>query len=94
MVSRNRLIGRIKLKYPKQSNKGWLRVSFFWPFYNDYKIIFLDQNYNIAIVVGSSKKYFWILSKRQQIPELDLKFCLAYLKSLGYDSDKMIISND
>jgi apolipoprotein D and lipocalin family protein len=46
-----------------------LKVSFFWIFYSDYKVIELDTaNYSYAMVTSSSKKYLWILSRT---PHLD-----------------------
>ena len=48
-------------KLAKEKNIGWLKVSFFWFFYNDYKIIYADEKFNNIIVTGKNKDYFWIL---------------------------------
>jgi apolipoprotein D and lipocalin family protein len=47
-----------------------LKVSFFWIFYADYKVIVLDTaNYSYAMVTSSSKKYLWILSRSPQLEQ-------------------------
>jgi apolipoprotein D and lipocalin family protein len=47
-----------------------LKVSFFWIFYGEYKIIVLDTlNYSYAMVTSSSKNYLWILSRTPQIKD-------------------------
>jgi apolipoprotein D and lipocalin family protein len=47
-----------------------LKVSFFWIFYADYKVIVLDSlNYSYSMVTSSSKKYLWILSRSPQIEQ-------------------------
>jgi apolipoprotein D and lipocalin family protein len=47
-----------------------LKVSFFWIFYGEYKVIVLDTvNYSYAMVTSSSKKYLWILSRSPQLEQ-------------------------
>jgi apolipoprotein D and lipocalin family protein len=59
--------GKAKLK--DTTAGAFLKVSFFWIFYADYKVIDLDTvNYLYAMVTSSSKEYFWILSRT---PNLD-----------------------
>ena len=54
---------------PDIQNPASLRVSFFWKFSADYKIISLDsENYSYALVTSTSKKYLWILSRT---PKMD-----------------------
>jgi lipocalin len=48
-----------------------LKVSFFWIFAGDYKIIALDQeNYSYSMVTSKTKKYLWILSRT---PHMDVE---------------------
>jgi len=51
---------------------GALKVSFFWPFYGGYNVIDLDPDYGWAIIIGSSGKYFWVLSRNSTLTD-DLK---------------------
>jgi len=49
---------------------AFLKVSFFWIFYGEYKVIVLDTvDYSYAMVTSSSKKYLWILCRSPQLEQ-------------------------
>lgn len=50
-------------KFVGAADEGALKVSFFQPFYGGYNIVDIDENYEWAIIVGSSRNYFWVLSR-------------------------------
>lgn len=75
-----------------ESNKGHLRVSFFWPFYGDYKIIYLNRNYQIALIDGGSSEYFWILSRQKTIPNHIMSKLLKKAEAAGFDTSKLIFT--
>lgn len=66
------------------SGLGLLEVSFFYPFYTMYKIIYLDPNYSLAIVTGNSMDYLWILARKPVISKEKLAMCLKMLENWGY----------
>ena len=66
------------------STLGELEVSFFYPFYTMYKIIYLDKDYTLAIVTGNSMDYVWILSRKKVISKNELAMCLQMLEKWGY----------
>ena len=77
---KRKIIGKAKLKFPKkQPLTGELRVSFFGPFYSDYRILELPPDYSYAVVTGSSRDYLWILSRK---PVMDRKQLDAILQRL------------
>jgi len=43
-----------------------LKVSFFGPIYGGYHVVKLDLDYQMALVIGPSKDYAWILSRSTQ----------------------------
>ena len=67
-----------------------LRVSFFGPFYSDYRILMLDENYQYALVGGSSYQYLWILARNPLISNATKDKILAEARRRGYDVDKLI----
>ncbi len=73
---------------PEDSSK--LRVSFFRPFYSDYWILDIDTDYQWALVGTPSKKYLWILSRRQSIDDATLIYILNSANSRGFDVSKLI----
>ena len=66
------------------SDLGILEVSFFYPFYTMYKIIYLNKDYTLAIVTGNSMDYLWILSRKPIISKAELAMCLKMLEKWGY----------
>lgn len=71
-------------------NLGELRVSFFWIFYAKYRIIYLDENYETAVVTSSSRKYLWILSRNPYMEETKLNELLAFCNNHGFDTENLI----
>ena len=69
---------------------GLLRVSFFGPFFSDYRIMMLDEDYQYVLVGGSTDKYLWILARTPQLDDATLSLILAEADRRGYDTSKLI----
>jgi apolipoprotein D and lipocalin family protein len=79
-----------KAYFVDDSNTGRLKVSFFGPFYGGYNIAQLEPDYSMALVIGPSLEYAWLLS-RSPAPATEL--CQRYFdsaQSLGITSDQWI----
>ncbi len=70
-----------------------LRVSFWGPFYSDYRIMLLDENYQYALIGSRSDKYLWILARTPQISDETKAKILSEAHRRGYDTDKLIWVN-
>lgn len=79
-------VGRAKLT----DTAGLLRVSFFGPFFSDYRVLMLSEDYNYALVGSGSSKYLWILSRFPEVPEDVLGQILSEVSRRGYPTDKLI----
>jgi apolipoprotein D and lipocalin family protein len=73
-----------------ETTNAKLKVTFFWPFYGDYWIIDLDDDYRYAVVGHPTRKYLWILSRTRQMEETLYQAILVRLKEQGYDTAKLI----
>lgn len=69
---------------------GVLRVSFFGPFFSDYRIMMLDDDYQYALVGGKTDKFLWILSRTPQLDDETKSLILAEAERRGYDTSKLI----
>lgn len=69
-------------------------VSFFgWrPFWGDYWIIGLDENYQWAIVGTPSRKYGWVLSRTPKLENETMDKIFQILKDQGYNRKNFVIS--
>ena len=81
--------GVAKLK--GDADQGWLKVSFFKPFYASYKIIHLDDAYTEAIVTSSTYGYLWILTREPDVPQADLDRLLKRAESYGFDRSGILL---
>jgi apolipoprotein D and lipocalin family protein len=77
-------------KFKGSAEEGWLKVSFFKPFYASYKILHLNSTYTEAIVTGPSYGYLWILVRDPSLTESELNELVARARALGFDSEKLI----
>jgi apolipoprotein D and lipocalin family protein len=80
--------GKAKVVDPATNAK--LKVTFFWPFYGDYWIIDLGQNYEYAVVGHPSRKYLWVLSRTPEMEESVYRKILERLEKQGYDTGRLI----
>jgi apolipoprotein D and lipocalin family protein len=76
----------------KQTNSK-LKVSFFSilgfrPFWGDYWIIGLDDNYQWAVVGSPHRKYGWILSRTPTLPDETMNKIFSILKDQYYNPDE------
>jgi len=67
-----------------------LKVSFFWPFYGDYWILDLGENYEYAVVGAPNRKYLWILSRSPKMDETVYRQLLAKMAARGFKTEQMI----
>jgi apolipoprotein D and lipocalin family protein len=75
--------------YAVDDTNSKLKVTFFWPFYGDYQVIMLSDDYRYSVVGDPNRKYLWILSRTKELKESDKAFILSSLPSFGYDPDKL-----
>jgi len=81
-----------KAKIVDHLSNAKLKVSFFRPFYGDYWILYVDPDYQHAIVGAPSRKYLWILSRQPQMDPLLLAGLLEKVRGLGYDPSRLILA--
>jgi apolipoprotein D and lipocalin family protein len=76
--------------FKEKQNIGALKVTFFWPFYGKYNIVYLDENYQYAIVDGGKKEYLWILSRTKTLDNQTIQMLHEKIKASGFDVETLI----
>jgi len=79
-----------KAKVVDKNSNAKLKVTFFWPFYGDYWIIKLGNDYDYSVVGTPNRKYLWILSRTPQMDDKLYSQLVEYAKSKGFDVSKLI----
>uniref|UniRef100_UPI004047A016 lipocalin family protein n=1 Tax=Shewanella baltica TaxID=62322 RepID=UPI004047A016 len=80
-----------KAYFVNGDSEGYLKVSFFGPFYGSYVVFELDhENYQYAFISGPDTDYLWLLAKTPTVqPEVLQKF-VEMSKARGFDTDSLI----
>ena len=68
---------------------GELEVSFFGPFYGKYRIVYLKEDYSVAMITSDTMDYFWILSRTPDLPEAVCEELLRQAECWGVPTDKL-----
>jgi len=77
--------------FVNRKDEGFLKVSFFGPFYGSYVVFDLDrENYLYALVCGPNKSYFWLLARSPRLADDLKKRLVDKTTSLGFDTKKLI----
>jgi len=80
-----------KAYFVKGPDLGYLKVSFFGPFYGSYVIIELDhETYQYSLVCGPDRSYLWILSRSPKLDDGIRDALVAKAAALGFETEKLI----
>ncbi len=67
-----------------------LEVSFFRPFWGDYWIVDLADDYSFAVVGHPSRDYLWILGRTPEMAEETYQGIVGRLRAQGYETDRLV----
>ena len=62
-----------------------LVMQFIWPFKADYRIVYLDDNYEQTIIGRNARDYVWVMARTPQISDADYSELISVVESLGYE---------
>ncbi|MFN3713996.1 MAG: lipocalin family protein [Alcanivoracaceae bacterium] len=66
------------------SNAVW-KMQFLWPFRADFRIIWLDDDYQTTIIGRQKRDYVWVMARRPAIDDGTYQAMLDFLQQEGYD---------
>ncbi|MBT8115496.1 MAG: lipocalin family protein, partial [Arenicella sp.] len=65
-------------------------MQFLWPFKMDYRIVYLDKDYNNVIIGREARDYVWIMSRQPTMSDNEYSLLTAKVEALGYDTGKLV----
>ena len=81
-----------KAYFVDDPGEGYLKVSFFGPFYGSYVVFGLDEtDYQYAFVSGPNLDYLWLLARSPQVPEAVIDEFKMKSAALGFDTGSLIM---
>ena len=73
-------------------DQGYLKVSFFGPFYGSYVVFELDHdNYEYAFISGPDRSYLWLLSRTPEVDDETMRRFEEQARSLGFNLDELVL---
>lgn len=91
------LEGELKQYHPRgfvtdtQTNAVW-GMQFVWPIKADYRVIYLDSDYQYTVIGRKARDYLWIMARDVEISDEKLKELVDFAVSQGYEADKIEIA--
>lgn len=81
-------VGRARFAGP--ADTGFLKVSFFGPFYGAYVVFELDPQYGHAFVTGNSRDTLWLLARDPEVPAALYDHFVERAAREGFDTRQLI----
>lgn len=80
-----------KAWFMRTPDEGYLKVTFFWPFYGSYVVFGLDkENYQYALIAGPNHDYLWILSRTPTLDDSTKQSLIQQAQQAGFDTSRLI----
>jgi apolipoprotein D and lipocalin family protein len=86
--------GKLKTYRPRgfvtdtDSNAVW-GMQFVWPFKGDYRVIYLDSDYQTTVIGRNKLDYVWLMSRQPDPPREDYDRAVEAIRVAGYDLEKL-----
>ena len=71
-----------------ESNAIW-GMQFIWPIKADYRIVYLDGDYQKTIIGRKSRDYVWIMARKSSMSEKEYNSLVDQVGRLGYDIEQL-----
>lgn len=80
-----------KAYFVEEADTGYLKVSFFGPFYGSYVVYELDDNYQYAFISGPDTSYLWLLARQPEVDDDVMQRFRSRATELGFEMGELII---
>jgi apolipoprotein D and lipocalin family protein len=74
--------------FDKETNARW-GMRFIWPIKADYRIVYLDEDYEQTVIARQKRDFLWIMARTPTISEEDYTRLIDFAASIGYDTSKI-----
>jgi apolipoprotein D and lipocalin family protein len=62
-------------------------MQFLWPFKADYRIVYLDDDYEKTIIGRNRRDYVWIMARSPEITKAEYDELVARVRAMGYSTE-------
>ena len=73
----------------KDTGNALWGMQFIWPIKAEYRIAYLDDQYQRTVIARNARDYVWIMARTPQITDAHYKELTDLVAKLGYDTAKL-----
>lgn len=74
---------------PDTGNAIW-GMQFIWPIKADFRIAFLDADYQRTVIARNARDYVWLMARTPEIADADYQEMVNFTQGLGYDVSQLV----
>jgi apolipoprotein D and lipocalin family protein len=67
-------------------------MQFIWPIKAEFRISYLDDDYQTTIIARNARDYVWLMARTPQIDDVEYNKLTFLIQSWGYDMSKLVKS--
>ena len=71
-----------------QSNAVW-DMQFIWPFKSDYRVMYVDDGYEVAMIGRTARDYLWIMARTPELSADTMRRLTELAIAEGYSLEKL-----
>lgn len=75
------------------TNNAIWGMQFIWPIKADYRIVYLDSDYQHTVIGREKRDYLWIMARYANLSDEKLSELIDVAVALGYDRENIEITN-
>ena len=76
----------------RETNAEW-GMQFIWPIKADYRIVYLDDDYQHTIIGRNNLDYVWIMARQPKISSEMMQELTQFVASMGYDTNLLEVAS-
>jgi len=86
--------GKLKRYNPRgfvlnsETNAEW-GMRFVWPIKADYRVIYLDPDYQTTVIGRNRRDYVWVMARQPSIDREEYDAIVNLIRDVGYDTSKL-----
>lgn len=74
-----------------ESQLGQWQIQFLWPFKSDFRVVYVDKEYQHTVIARQARDYVWLMSRSPVVSEAELARMTQVVQATGYDIEKLRI---
>ena len=73
----------------RETNARW-GMQFIWPIKADFRIIYLDPDYQFTVIGRAKRDYVWVMARSPEFSDAEFERMRAFVAGVGYDTSRLV----